>query len=264
MMAMKSEYKDSVNIAAVERTLRLMETICYEDKEMGIKDIAEAMGEYPSTIYRVISTLMNHGYLYQNPDNSKYGLGYKVHLLGRNVEKNSSLIKIAKPYAEDLAREFKECVNVAVRDYSRTDDYYAITIHQEKGGKRQLMISESFSEPYRCYYSSVGKVLLAYSDDLSYEVIKRHKFVPYTPYTITDPEAFREELKKIRERGYAVDDMEQEMGLCCVGCPVLNKEGHAVMALSVSGYEGNIKALGYENIASELKKACGEMSQQIR
>lgn len=40
-MAKKSEYKDSVNIAAVERTLRLMETICYEDREMGIKEIAE-------------------------------------------------------------------------------------------------------------------------------------------------------------------------------------------------------------------------------
>lgn len=263
-MAKKSEYKDSVNIAAVERTLRLMETICYEDREMGIKEIAEKMGEYPSTIYRVIATLMNHGYLYQNPDTSKYGLGYKVHLLGRNVEKNSSLIRIAKPYAEELAQRFRECVNVGVRDDSRTDDYYAITIHQEKGGKRQLSISESIAEPYRCYYSSIGKVLLAFSEDLSYEVIKRHKFVQYTPYTISDPETFRRELEKIRRQGYAVDDMEQEMGLCCVGCPVLNSEGHAVMALSISGYEGNIKALGYDNIAAELKKACGEMSKQIR
>ena len=263
-MAKKSEYKDSVNIAAVERTFRLMETICYEDREMGIKEIAEKMGEYPSTIYRVIATLMNHGYLYQNPESSKYGLGYKVYLLGKNVEKNSSLIWMAKPYAEELAQKFKECVNVAVRDESRTDDYYAITIHQEKGGKRQLMISESISEPYRCYYSSVGKALLAYSEDLSYEVIKRHKFVQYTPYTITDPEDFRKELENIRSRGYALDDMEQEMGLCCVGCPVLNSDGHAVMALSISGYEGNIKALGYENIAAELKKACSEMSRQIR
>lgn len=263
-MAKKSEYKDSVNIAAVERTLKLMETICYEDREMGIKEIAQKMGEYPSTIYRVISTLMNHGYLYQNPDNSKYGLGYKVYLLGKNVEQNSSLIRIAKPYAEELAGRFRECVNVAVRDDSRIDDYYAITIHQEKGGKRQLMISESISEPYRCYYSSVGKALLAYSDDLSPEVVRRHKFVQYTPYTITDPAAFMEELRKIREQGYAIDEMEQEMGLCCVGCPVLNSEGIAVMALSISGYEGNIKALGYETIADELKKACNEMSRQVK
>ena len=131
-MAKKSEYKDSVNIAAVERTLRLMETICYEDREMGIKDIATKMGEYPSTIYRVISTLMNHGYLYQNPDNSKYGLGYKVYLLGKNVEQHSSLIRIAKPYAEELSHKFRECVNVGIRDESRHDDYYAITIYQER------------------------------------------------------------------------------------------------------------------------------------
>ena len=263
-MAKKSEYKDSVNIAAVERTLKLMETICYEDREMGIKDIAAKMGEYPSTIYRVITTLMNHGYLYQNPDTSKYGLGYKVYLLGKNVEQNSTLIRIAKPYAEELAQKFRECVNVGIRDESLTDDYYAVTIHQEKGGKRQLSISESIAEPYRCYYSSIGKVLLAYSEDLSADVIRMHKFEHYTPYTISDPEAFLEELEKIRRQGYAVDDMEQEMGLCCVGCPVLNSEGHAVMALSISGYEGNIKALGYENIAAELKRVCNEMSRQLR
>lgn len=262
-MSKKSEYKESVNITAVDRALRIMETICYEDREMGINEIASLMGEYPSTVYRVIATLMNRGYLYQNPDNSKYGPGYKVFMLSNNVEKNSSLIRIAKPYAEALASEFRESVNVAVRDESREDGYYAVTIYQVRGGRRNLGVSETVGQSYECFYSGVGKALLAFSEDLDYEIIRRSRFGKYTPYTISDSESMIAELEKVRREGYAVDNQEQEMGLCCVGCPVLSRKGIAVMAFSISGYEGNIRELGTERIAERLREVCSEMSSQV-
>ena len=263
-MPKNSEYKESVNITAVDRALRVMETISYEDREMGINEIAAKMGEYPSTVYRVISTLMNRGYLYQNPETSKYGLGYKVFVLGRKVELNSTLIRISKPYAEALANEFKESVNVAVRDETRQDGYYAVTIYQVKGSKRTLGVSETIGQSYGCYYSGVGKALLAFSDDLDYRKIMQANIEQYTPYTITDNKAFIEEIEKVKEQGYAIDNQEQEPGLCCIACPVLDRRGRAVMAMSLSGYEGNIRALGFENIAARLKQACNEMSNRIR
>lgn len=263
-MAKKSEYKESVNIAAVERALRVMETIRHEGREMGIKEIADKIGEYPSTIYRVISTLMNHGYLYQNPETSRYGLGFKVYMMGTNLEKNSSLIRIARSYAEEIAARYHECVNVGVRDESRTDGYYAMTIHQVRGSKRSLSVTESVGETYPCYYSSIGKALLAFSEDLDYPTLRRSELKQYTPYTITDGDKLIREIETIRKQGYAIDDQEQELGLCCVGCPVLNSDGIAVMAISVSGFEGNIKAIGYDVLAEDLKKACNEMSLQIR
>lgn len=258
-MGKSTAYKESVNIAAVERALKVMEVICYEEREMGINEIASKMSAYPSTIYRVISTLMAHGYLYQNPDNSKYGLNYKIYMLGRNVEESSSLIRISKPYADAIASELRENVNVGVRD-SSSPDYRAVTIYQAKGGRRALSVSESIGVSYDCYYSSIGKALLAYSDDLDYALIKRSRIEEYTPNTITDPDAMITELEQIRKRGYSIDNEEQELGLYCVGCPVLDHNMNAVMALSVSGYERNIKALGVERIVERLKTACDEMS----
>ncbi|HHW94515.1 MAG TPA: IclR family transcriptional regulator [Mogibacterium sp.] len=262
-MNSKRDYKDSVNIAAVERALKVMEIISHEGREMGINEIADKMGNYPSTIYRVITTLMSRGYIYQNPENSRYGIGYKIYMLGKNVQKNSSLIRIAKPYADALAAEFQENVNVAIRydDKSYPERYSAITIYQSKGGKRALSVSESIGQPYACYSSSIGKVLLAFSEDLDENLLKKEKLKRYTPNTITDMEEFIKELKRIKKQGYAFDDQEQEPGLYCVGCPVLNHVGVAVMALSVSGYEGNIRKIGPKKIADRLKEVCKEISQ---
>ena len=166
--------------------------------------------------------------------------------------------------AEALANEFKESVNVAVRDETRQDGYYAVTIYQVKGSKRTLGVSETIGQSYGCYYSGVGKALLAFSDDLDYRKIMQANIEQYTPYTITDNKAFIEEIEKVKEQGYAIDNQEQEPGLCCIACPVLDRRGRAVMAMSLSGYEGNIRALGFENIAARLKQACNEMSNRIR
>lgn len=259
-----SKYKESVNITAVERSLMVMETIYHEGREMGIKEIAQKMDEHQSTIYRAASTLVSTGYLYQNDDNGKYGLGYKNYMLGKRVEKESSLIRIAKPYADEIANEFKENVNVAIRDRTRPDGYYAITIYQAHGNRtRTLSVQESIGVTYECYSCSVGKVLMAFSDDLNPSDIRNLKLTAYTPYTISDPAKFEEEIERIRINGYGLDNQERELGLYCVSCPVLDHEGRAIMALSVSGYDNSVRSHGIENIVTSLKKACNEMSKLV-
>lgn len=51
-------------------------------------------------------------------------------------------------------------------------------------------------------------------------------------------------MHKIQKLGYAIDDEENEEGLYCIACPVLNRKGIAVMALSVSGFIGHVRELG--------------------
>ncbi len=230
---------------------------------MGVNEIAHLMDAYPSTIYRVVNTLVNRGYLYQNPDNDKYGLYYKLNLLGRRAEGNSSLIRISKPYAKSLAAKFQETVNVAIRESTNDGGYTAVTIFQENGSKRTLGVTETLLEPYECYYSGVGKALLAYSDDFDADKVMQASLQRHTENSIYDNAEMLEELYKVRRQGYAVDNEENEPGLFCVACPVLNRSGCAVMALSVSGLKQNIVKLGVENIVGELKAACTEMAELL-
>jgi len=255
--------KKSTKINSVNRALDIMELLCQEERLMGVNEIAQMLGEYQSTIHRSISTLKERGYVYQDVDSAKYGLSYKVCMLGKSVSENSSLIQLAKPYAMKIAREFKETVNIAVREYSGGPGYYAVTIYQERGGKRTLSVTESIGKPYDCYYSGVGKALLAFSEDYNENVMRSIKLDRHTDNSIVDPEQFIEEIARIRECGYAIDNEENEKGLYCIACPVRNSKGIAVLAISVSGYKGQIREIGIDKIVERLRSVSYEMSQQI-
>lgn len=60
------------------------------------------------------------------------------------------------------------------------------------------------------------------------------ELVSYTPKTISAKEALAEELVKVRQQGYAVDDEENEAQIVCVAAPIFDHEGRVVAAMSVS------------------------------
>ena len=261
MAAAKKE--KSTNINAVDRALNILELLYYEARPMGVNEIAAKLGDYQSTVHRCVNTLKDRGYIYQDEISSKYGLDFKVYMLGKGVEKGSTLIGIARPYARDIAQEFRETVNVAVRYTPGSLDYQAVTILQEKGDNRNLSISETMGQAYDCYTSAVGKVLLAFSEDYNEDRVRTGEYKSFTSTSITDGNAMVDEMNRIRAQRYAVDNEEVVNGLYCVACPVLNRKGRAVLAMSVSGYKGHILELGVDNIVKRLTEACNEMSAKV-
>lgn len=212
---------------------------------------------------RCIATLKNRGYVYQDEDSSKDGLDFKLYMLGKRVESNSVLINKAKKYAKEIANEFHETVNVAIRDQAYPDEYRAITILQEKGGTRALNVTESYGESYECTLSAVGKALLAFSPDYDEEHMRRRTYPCYTSTSITNAEDFIIEIEKVKKNKYAIDNEEVAQGLYCIAVPVLMKNGQAVMAMSLSGYVGTISGIGKEIILKRLREAANEISNAL-
>ena len=85
------------------------------------------------------------------------------------------------------------------------------------------------------YCSGVGKAIAAELDEHEVEEIwNRSRILPLTPYTITDFEAFRRELSEIRERGYALDNEENENGVRCIAVSLKDYTGRVKYAFSIS------------------------------
>ena len=81
----------------------------------------------------------------------------------------------------------------------------------------------------------MGKAILAFvSEDRREELIARIDFVPRGPNTITDPEAFRAELERIRASGIAVNDEELAYGLRSIAAPIHAHSGDALAALNLA------------------------------
>ncbi|MBQ0005419.1 MAG: IclR family transcriptional regulator [Clostridiales bacterium] len=255
--------KKSANINSIDRALNIMELLYHENRNMGVNEIASKLGDHQSTVHRCISTLKNRGYIYQDADSLKYGLDFKLYMLGKSVESNSVLINKARKFAKEIALEFQETVNVAIRDQAFPDDYKAITILQEKGGTRALNVTESYGASYDCITSAVGKALLAFSNDYDEDHMRRLTYPCYTSNTITNAEDYIKEIEEVRKNKYAVDNEEVAEGLYCIAVPVLKKNGEAIMAISVSGYVGTISGIGKEIIIKRLRDACNEISREI-
>ena len=106
-------------------------------------------------------------------------------------------------------------------------------------------------------------MLLAYKSDEELDAFLSKPLKPLTFNTITDPKAFKDEMKKIRENGYGGDDEEIEIGLSCVAVPVMKSENKPGFAISVAGPTARINEHKKHDIVDDLKKTASSLSEVI-
>lgn len=246
----------SSNIRSVERALEILLYLNRRGEPVGISQIAKDLDEYKSTVFRTLQTLEARHFVEQQNDSGKYVLG-PIYL---SMAGKIKAYDLYKPFAVKLHKEFNEAVNVSVLDVTSSDSYKSIIVVKEDSKDNILFVSPTIGSVMECYCSSVGKCLLAFSRDISERMLKNYKFVRYTPHTISDLPTLQEELRKVRELGYAMDNEEKEIGLTCVGAPILNKNGEAVAAISVSGPTQRLRNHDVQLIVEQLKQTSAEIS----
>jgi IclR family pca regulon transcriptional regulator len=221
---MKKDYHSST----IQRALNIL-NLFKDHPSMSFSEIRKTLGFHKATLYRVISTLHDNGYL-KKDESRRYELGLNVFILGNQILKESPLINVSTPFMNELSQDLGltgllgvlNGTNVVI--IQKTDPNRLIKMVCHVGG----------SIPAHC--TAQGKVLLAYSSkETTQKVIDVHGLQRYTPHTICTTEAFLAELEAIRTHGYAVDNGEHEKNVRCIGVPILDKIGRIEAALSVTG-----------------------------
>lgn len=242
-------------ISSVDRALEVLLYLYREGHEMGITQIANGMGIYKSTIFRTLATLEARGFVKKNQETDRYWLGPQLFLLGKAVENSMGLQDTVRPYAQRLYGMFGEVVNVTVMDRVPNDVYHGVIILKEESANQVLKANPPIGSRNECHCSSVGKCLLAFSKDIDLSVYDRYGLTPHTANTITTTQALREELERVRANGYALDQEELELGLTCIGAPILDRNGYAVAAISLSGPTSRMMADGMQRIQAVCQVA---------
>lgn len=250
-------------IQSVDRALEVMIYLYHEGKETSITKIAADLGVYKSTVYRTLVTLENRGFVRKNPETERYWLGNRLFVLGKGVENRMGLPEIVRPYAKKLYDAYCEVVNVSILERNPDDVYRSVIILKEESDRQVLTVNPPVGSSSECYCSSVGKCLLAYSDDIDLGVYETHPMRPHTDHTITTVAALRSELAKVRDRGYAMDHEELEYGLTCIGAPILNQKGEAMAAISLSGPTSRMLSGDIEERIEAVKRIAREISSNF-
>jgi DNA-binding IclR family transcriptional regulator len=111
----------------------------------------------------------------------------------------------------------------------------------------------------------VGKALAALLPDEQFEqVITAKRFSRHNENTIVSIRGLKRELAKVREKGYALDDEEDEIGVRCIGVPILGPDQRAFAAISFAGTPQQIPLERVQALAGSLRQTAAEISLQLK
>ena len=232
-----------------------------QEGELGVTEISRALGMNKSTVHRILTTLEKRNLICQSNSTGKYWFGLKLYSLGMTIRENLPIQSIAAPYLRALSDEFNETVHLSVLDIS-LGGYPKLMIIDKTQSSQILSLTPSLGSGKPCHCSAMGKCLLAFSSEEDIQKFTKHKLLRYTKKTITDWNELIHQLYTIREDGYAIDDQETEIGLTCVGSPILNKRGEVLAAISLSGPTSRITD-DIPEIIEAVKRTARNISDNI-
>lgn len=221
--------EDKNPIQVADRLFGALELLA-ENGDAGVMEVSTALGLNKSTAHRVLNSLIYMGYARQNEETGRYEPSLKVVDLANKVMKHVDIVQAVRPYLRKLMEMTDETVHFVERD--GVDAVYIDKIESYRNG---IQMVSRIGSRIPLYCSGVGKAMAAELDEHEVEEIwNRSRILPLTPYTITDFETFRRELSEIRERGYALDNEENESGVRCIAVSLKDYTGRVKYAFSIS------------------------------
>ncbi len=249
--------KETPLVRAVDHALQLLS--CYTEKEeMGVTELSKKLGLHKNNVFRILATLEFRGYIEQNKKTEGYRLGPKIFELGLIFKYQMGLIKHAKPIMEEIVKRHNETVYLGV-----LRDIYAIYIDNVETTHTVRVVSRVGSQ-IPAYASAIGKVQLAYlpTDELE-RLLRDRKLKAYTEKTITDKNLLMEELKKVAEEGYALDNEEFEDDVKCVAAPIRDYTRWVVAGLSISGPAFRMNEEAMPHLTETVKWGALQISKSL-
>jgi DNA-binding IclR family transcriptional regulator len=245
----------STTDAVLDRAFRLLDAFRGAPQNLTLDELTARSGLPRSTTHRLAGQLERLGAL----ERSRRGwrLGRTLFGLGQMVPRQQRLRDVALAYMEDLYEATKETVQLAV-----LDDGEVLYVEIISGHRRVPTPSRRGGRmPAHC--TALGKAMLAFSADAGQDWIAQHPVLPArTARTLTDPALLQRELHDVRRLGLAYDRQEADQGLVCVAAPLLNADGTALAALSVSMPAGG--RIQPAQVAPAVHTAARAVSRELR
>ncbi|HLZ22491.1 MAG TPA: IclR family transcriptional regulator [Ktedonobacterales bacterium] len=254
------EPRQGSRVQSLDRALDILESLAAVGGEISLSDLAERVGLHVSTVHRLLFVLVSRGYARQNGPSGRYALG--PHLL----KLASSAVGIgqfdlrheARTVLQELGDNTGETTNLVV-----LIDQQVVYVDQVASRHTVRMFTQIGTRA-PIYCTGVGKVVLAFRGASEVEAyLRQERFEPRTPTTINSTAALRDELRCIRERGYAYDNGEMESDVHCVAAPVFDHTTTAVAAISVSGPAMRFDRDRMEQVVPALLRAASELSSRL-
>jgi IclR family KDG regulon transcriptional repressor len=243
---------------SVLKTLDILECLASSQQPLSTQEVAQQCGLSRPTAYRHLVTLLTRDYVATGLDGGRFQIGARVLGLSKSFLDRLDLPDIAKADMRELNQISKETVYIGILDgteilyVGKVDSPQQVRMHCVIGTRNPL------------YCTALGKAILAFLPSEERDaLLDQITLTARTAYTITDRSAMEENLSLIRARGYAIDDMEIEEGIRCVGTPVFDHTGYVVAAISTSGPAFRLSLARVHDLAETAMRASNAISSKL-
>lgn len=244
-------------VKPVDKALQVLTLLAETGQELSLKEICTRIDLPKTTVFRYLYTLSAHGYVAHNGEADLYRLGPRSWQLGQSAQQYARLLELALPLMQELRDRFDETVNLGV--LNRTDIVYLGMVESRRALRMQATIGGR--DP--AYSTSLGKAILAFLPEGQWRAHLPSNLIPRTERTLTSLTLLAQDLALARQRGYALDNGENEDGACCVGAPITDAQGHVLAALSVSAPASRLPPSLLDQVAQAVMETAATISQRL-
>ena len=241
----------------VAKAFGIVEALAAEtDRGLTLGDLSTRVSMPKSTVHRYLATLLELG-LALRSDTDRFRLGTKVIELAGGYLANNDLRKESESIMDELSSQTNETVHLAVR--SGSEVVYIAKVES----KHALRMYSYIGARLPMYSTALGKSMLAFGPEGWLRETLTRGLERRTPHTIVSPSALKAELADIRERGFSLDNEENEVDVRCVGAPVLDFSRTVVAAISVSGPVDRMNERRSAELGPVVRAAADRISRRV-
>jgi DNA-binding IclR family transcriptional regulator len=259
MLDYSRQVRQEPRIQSLARADAILAAVMSHAGPIGLGTLSETLELNKTTVFNLAESLVVLGYLERATQPKGYRLGLRCLELGRHVAKSLPLLEMSRPSLRELCQKTGETVNLAA-------PYLHEAIIIEALQSHHAVRATAYAGARSSYHSSAcGKAILAHlpleQRTWLYGSVGLKRLTEHTICTVEDLEA---DLAKVRERGFATDNQENEIGAYCIAMPISGPFGEIVGSISVSGVVQRMTPPFVDEIVALLKDHTTHISRALR
>ncbi|MFA6299316.1 MAG: IclR family transcriptional regulator, partial [Nocardioides sp.] len=220
--------------------------------------VARALGLDKGNTHRLLRVLEERGYVEQDPTTKGFRASVQLISLAGNLLRGMDLVSVARPVMRQLSDETGEAVHLARR--TRAGGVY-VAQERQKGGIVTVE-TEIGAQPI-IHATATGKALFCLATDAEVSRVVHEPLQSFTTRTLTRFEDLLADLRRVRERGYAVDDEELNLDVRCVAAPIFDLYGSPVASIGLSGPAARVALSQVDDLGQHVRTAAVRITQEL-
>ncbi|ELY96664.1 IclR family transcriptional regulator [Natrialba taiwanensis] len=238
-------------ISAVETSFEILDAL-NELEPAGVSAIAEQTDISTSTVFTHLNTLLTQGYLVK--EGSQYRRSLRFLTDGGAIRQRFEAAQLLEEKVSELADITGEIAGAAVEERG-----YRIILSRS-AGEMAAGDEITIGNHTQMHWTSLGKALLAHlSSTKRSKIIDHHGLPRGTDRTFTDRAELENELRKIRQQGYAIDDEEHLRGVRGIAVPILDDEQNIIASIGITGPRSRFQSSYLANLLDALEYVKNEI-----